>query len=51
MTPMSVMHEEMHEGTGEERQPDQQAEDMRPMFGEQQRAGDHSEANEYKPRA
>jgi hypothetical protein len=48
VTSMSMMHEEMHEGTGQQRQPDQQAEDMRAVFGEQECAGDHSESDEYK---
>ncbi len=48
VTSMSMMHEDMHEGAGEERQPDEEAKDMRPVFGKQERAGDHSESDEYK---
>jgi hypothetical protein len=48
VTSMSMMHEDVHEGAGEERQPDQQAKHMSPVLGEQKRAGDQSEANEYK---
>jgi hypothetical protein len=48
VTTMSVMHEHMHEEAGKERQPDEHTEDMRPVLGEQERAGDQGEANEYK---
>ena len=37
---MPVMHEKMHERAGEQRQPDECTEHMRPMFGEQEGTGD-----------
>lgn len=48
---MSMMHEYMHKGTGEQRQPDQHAEDVGPVLGEQQRAGDDGKSDEYQRRA
>jgi hypothetical protein len=48
---MPMMHKEMHEGAGEERQPDEYSEDMGPMLGEQKRARDDGKSYEYKPGA
>ena len=48
VTSMPMMHKEMHEGAGEERQPDEYSEDMGPMLGEQQRARDDGKSNEYQ---
>ena len=48
VTAMPVMHEQMHEGTSEERQPYEQTEDVRAVLGEQQRAGNDSESDENK---
>ena len=36
---MPMMHKEMHEGAGEERQPDERTEDMGSVLGEQKRDG------------
>ncbi|OCK53626.1 hypothetical protein LMTR3_28455 [Bradyrhizobium sp. LMTR 3] len=47
MTVASV-HEQMHQRTGEQRQPDQQPQDVGLMFGEQQRAGDDQEPGQNK---
>jgi len=49
VTAMPMMHEHMHEGAGEERQPDEHTEDMGPVFGKQKRAGDDGESNKDKP--
>jgi hypothetical protein len=46
---MPVMHEHMHEGAGEERQPDEHTEDVRSMLSEQKRAGDNGKSYEYQP--
>jgi len=40
------VHEEVHERTGEERQPDQQPENVGPVLGEQERAGNGQEAEQ-----
>ena len=44
-----MMHEHMHEGTGEERQPYEHTENVRSMLGEQKRARDDGKSNEYQP--
>jgi hypothetical protein len=38
MMTVSAMHEDVHQRAGEQRQPNQQAQDMGLMLGEQQRA-------------
>jgi len=43
-----MVHEHMHERTSEERQPDQKTEHMRAVLGEQKRAGDNGESDEYQ---
>jgi hypothetical protein len=45
----SMMHKEMHEGAGEERQPDEHTEDMGSVLGEQKRARDDGKSYEYQP--
>ena len=40
VTPMSVMHEHVHQRTGEEDQEREVADDMRTMAGEDQQRGD-----------
>jgi hypothetical protein len=45
---VATVHEQMHQGTGEQRQPDQQPEYVGLMFGEQQRAGDNQEPGQDK---
>ena len=49
VTAMPMMHEHMHEGASEERQPDEHAENMRSVLGEQERAGDDSKSDKDKP--
>jgi hypothetical protein len=49
VTSMPMMHEHMHEGAGEQRQPDQHAEDMGSVLGEQKRTGDDGKSYEYQP--
>jgi len=51
VTAVPMMHEYVHKRTGEERQPDQHTEDVRPMLGEQQGTGDDCKSYEYQPRA
>jgi len=46
-----MMHEYMHKGASEQRQPDEHTEDMGPVLGEQKRACDDGKSNEYQPRA
>ncbi len=46
---MPVMHEYMHKRTSEQRQPDEHAEDMRSVLGEQERAGDDGKPDENQP--
>ena len=43
---MAAMHEQMHQGTGEQWQPDEQSQHVGLMFGEQQHPGDHEEAGQ-----
>jgi len=45
---MPVMHEYMHKRTSEQRQPDEHAEDMRSVLGEQERAGDDEKSDQDK---
>ena len=51
VTAMPMMHEYMHKGTSEERQPDEQTENVRPVLGEQECTGDSGKPNEHKSRA
>jgi hypothetical protein len=44
-----MMHEEVHQGAGEQGQPNQQTKDVRSMFGEQERAGDDGKSDENHP--
>jgi hypothetical protein len=44
-----MMHEEMHEGASEQRQPYEQTEDVGPVLGEQKRAGDDGKSHEHQP--
>jgi hypothetical protein len=46
---VATVHEQMHQGTGEQRQPDQHSQHVGLMFGEQQRAGDNQESGQDKP--
>jgi hypothetical protein len=46
---MAPVHEQMHQGTGEQRQPHQQPQYVGLMFGEQQYAGDNQEPGQHKP--
>ena len=46
-----MVHEHMHERTSEERQPDEQAEDMGAVLGEQKRAGNNGEPDKDKSRS
>ena len=45
---MTVMHEQVHERAGEQRLPDESSQDMRAMFGKEQRTADDVEAKQYK---
>jgi hypothetical protein len=42
-----MMHKEMHEGTSEEREPNEHTEDMGSVLGEHKRAGDDGKSYEY----
>jgi hypothetical protein len=42
----TVMHEHVHQQASEQRQPDQKTEHVRPVLGEQQRAGDDQESDQ-----
>jgi hypothetical protein len=39
-----MVHEHMHERTGEQRQPDQNTENMGPVLGEQERTSDNGKS-------
>ncbi len=43
---MAAMHEEMHQRTGKQGQPNEEAQHMRPMLREQQRSTDAQKAGE-----
>jgi hypothetical protein len=46
---MSTVHEHVHERASEQRQPDQEAENMCPMLGKQQRTSDDQKPNQDHP--
>jgi hypothetical protein len=46
---VSAMHEDVHQGTSEQRQPNQQAQHVGLMLGEQQRASDNQETDQNEP--
>jgi hypothetical protein len=46
---MSAMHENVHQGTSEQRQPYQKTKHMRPVLGKEQRAGNDQEADQHPP--
>jgi hypothetical protein len=48
---VSVVHEQMHERTGEERKPYEGAKDVRAVFGKEQRAGDDEKSKHHKSRS
>jgi hypothetical protein len=48
MVSVATMHEQMHQGTGEQRQPDQHSQYVSLMFGEQQRTGDDQKPGQDK---
>jgi hypothetical protein len=45
------MHEDMHEGAGENGKPDQQSEHVSAMFGKQQNAADQQKPDQNHARA
>ena len=49
VTATPVMHEEMHQRAGQQRQPNQQAEDVRAMLSEQECAGDDRKSDDTSP--
>ena len=51
MFSMFSMHEQVHERAQEKGQPNQRAQDMRAVFGEQKRAGDGEKAKQHETRA
>jgi hypothetical protein len=46
---VSAMHENVHQGASEQWQPYQKAENMRPMLGKEQPAGDDQEPDQHPP--
>jgi hypothetical protein len=51
MTVSAMMHEDVHQRTGEQRQPNEKSEHVGPMLGEQQNPGDGGEAGEHQSHA
>ena len=47
LTVMSVVHEQVHQGAGEQEQPRQPAKYVRPVFDDQHDQGDQYEAQEH----
>jgi hypothetical protein len=45
---VSAMHEQVHEGTKKERQPDEHAKDMGTVLGEKEHPGNYHEADQYE---
>jgi hypothetical protein len=48
MATMSVVHEQMHERTSEERKPYESAKDVRAMLGKEQRTADDEESEHHE---
>jgi hypothetical protein len=46
---VAAMHEDMHQRTGEQRQPNQQAQHVGLMLSEQQRASDNQKTDQNEP--
>ena len=49
VTTMPVMHEHVHEGASEERQPDEGAQNVSAVLGEQKRTDNHEKAEQDEP--
>jgi hypothetical protein len=43
---VATVHEEVHQGAGKQQQEGEEAEQMRPMLGEQEKAGNGQETDE-----
>ena len=50
VTAMSSMHEEVHEGANQKRYVDESAQDVCPMLGKQEQAGDRQKADQDEAR-
>ena len=48
--PVSAMHEQVHDGAGENEQPGQRAKDVGAMLGQQKEQRDGEEAERHQPR-
>jgi hypothetical protein len=48
---MSTVHEQVHEGASEERQPDENAPNVSAVLGEQKRTGNDEKAEQDEPRS
>jgi hypothetical protein len=49
VTAMTAVHEEVHEGTGEEQEIGHDAEHVRPVLGEQEEGRDRQESEQRQP--